>query len=80
MLLNTVIALVETTSNSQQVLYIIGMLAVMDVRLSQIPEEIGIFGKIFSAERFWLRKFNFPFGVSIALIAKKSAGEETQAL
>ncbi len=32
----------------------------------------GIFGKLFSAERFWLRKFNFPFGVSIVVIAKKN--------
>lgn len=32
----------------------------------------GIFGKLFSAERLWLRKFNFPFGVSIVITAKKS--------
>ena len=32
----------------------------------------GIFGKIFSAERLWLKKFNFPFGVSIVITAKKS--------
>ena len=31
----------------------------------------GVFGKLFSAERFWLRKFNFPFGVSIVVVAKK---------
>jgi len=31
----------------------------------------GIFGKIFSAERFWLKNFNFPFGVSIVITAKK---------
>ena len=31
----------------------------------------GIFGKLFSAERFWLKNFNFPFGVSIVIIAKK---------
>lgn len=30
-----------------------------------------IFGKFFGAERFWLKNFNFPFGVSIVLIAKK---------
>lgn len=32
----------------------------------------GIFGKIFSAERLWLKNFNFPFGVSIVIVAKKS--------
>lgn len=32
----------------------------------------GIFGKIFSAERFWLKNFNFPFGVSIVIVAKKA--------
>ncbi len=31
----------------------------------------GIFGKIFSAERHILRKVNFPFGVSIVIVAKK---------
>ena len=31
----------------------------------------GFFGKIFSAERFWLKNFNFPFGVSIVVVAKK---------
>ena len=31
----------------------------------------GIFGKIFSAERFWLKRANFPFGVSIVIVAKK---------
>jgi SAM-dependent methyltransferase len=31
----------------------------------------GIFGKIFSAERLWLKKFDFPFGVSIVVVAKK---------
>ena len=31
----------------------------------------GLFGKIFSAERFWLKNLNFPFGVSIILTAKK---------
>lgn len=31
----------------------------------------GIFGKVFSAERFWLKNFNFPFGVSIVIVAKK---------
>jgi SAM-dependent methyltransferase len=32
----------------------------------------GIFGKLFSAERFWLKNFNFPFGVSIVIVAKKN--------
>jgi SAM-dependent methyltransferase len=32
----------------------------------------GIFGKLFGAERFWLRNFNFPFGVSIVVVAKKN--------
>jgi SAM-dependent methyltransferase len=31
----------------------------------------GIFGKVFSAERFWLKNFNFPFGVSIVVVARK---------
>ena len=31
----------------------------------------GIFGKLFSSERFWLKNFNFPFGVSIVIVAKK---------
>ncbi len=31
----------------------------------------GILGKIFSAEKLWLNKFNFPFGVSIVIVAKK---------
>ncbi len=32
----------------------------------------GVFGKLFGAERFWLKKFDFPFGVSIVIAAKKS--------
>ncbi len=32
----------------------------------------GVFGKLFSAERFILNKMNFPFGVSIVIVAKKS--------
>jgi SAM-dependent methyltransferase len=32
----------------------------------------GFFGKLFGAERFWLRNFNFPFGVSIIIVAKKN--------
>jgi len=31
----------------------------------------GIFGKLFSAESLWLKHFNFPFGVSIVIVAKK---------
>lgn len=31
----------------------------------------GIFGKIFAAERFWLKHFNLPFGVSIVVVARK---------
>ncbi len=31
----------------------------------------GIFGKLFGAERLWLRNFDFPFGVSIVIVAKK---------
>ena len=31
----------------------------------------GLFGKLFSAERFWLKKFNFPIGVSIVVVARK---------
>jgi SAM-dependent methyltransferase len=31
----------------------------------------GIFGKIFSAEKLWLKNFDFPFGVSIVITAKK---------
>lgn len=31
----------------------------------------GLFGKLFSAERHWLSRMNFPFGVSIVIVAKK---------
>ena len=31
----------------------------------------GMFGKLFSAERLWLKRFNFPFGVSIVIQARK---------
>lgn len=31
----------------------------------------GVFGKLFSAESLWLKSFNFPFGVSIVVVAKK---------
>ena len=32
----------------------------------------GVFGKLFSAERFWLKNFDFPFGVSIVVVARRS--------
>src|SRR5687768_4507576 len=32
----------------------------------------GAFGKLFSAERFWLKNRNFPFGVSIVVVARKA--------
>ncbi len=31
----------------------------------------GLFGTLFSTERFWLKNFNFPFGVSIVVVARK---------
>ncbi|MGH7783389.1 MAG: class I SAM-dependent methyltransferase, partial [Candidatus Binatia bacterium] len=31
----------------------------------------GILGKLLGAERFWLNRLNFPFGVSIVIVAKK---------
>lgn len=31
----------------------------------------GIFGKIFSSEKYWLKNFDFPFGVSIVISAVK---------
>ena len=31
----------------------------------------GVFGKLFGAERFWLKNFDFPFGVSVVIVAKK---------
>ncbi len=34
----------------------------------------GVFGRIFSSERFWLKDLNFPFGVSIVVVARKSVG------
>jgi SAM-dependent methyltransferase len=33
----------------------------------------GVFGRLFASERFWLRNFNFPFGVSIVVVAKRNA-------
>jgi SAM-dependent methyltransferase len=32
----------------------------------------GVLGKLFGAERFWLKRANFPFGVSIVIVAKKT--------
>ena len=32
----------------------------------------GVFGKLFASERFWLRNRNFPFGVSIVVVARKN--------
>jgi len=32
----------------------------------------GVFGRLFSSERFWLKNFNFPFGVSIVVVAKRN--------
>ncbi|CAN5468403.1 MAG: class I SAM-dependent methyltransferase [Acidobacteriota bacterium] len=37
-----------------------------------VPALNGIFGKLFGAERIWLKNFDFPFGVSIIVIAKKN--------
>lgn len=31
----------------------------------------GVFGKIFSSERFWLERFNLPLGVSLVITARK---------
>jgi hypothetical protein len=31
----------------------------------------GFFGRIFSSEKYWLEKANFPFGVSIVIVAEK---------
>jgi SAM-dependent methyltransferase len=31
----------------------------------------GVFGRLFSAERHWLKRLNFPFGVSIVITARK---------
>jgi len=33
----------------------------------------GVFGKVFSAERYWLKNLNFPFGVSIVVVARNNA-------
>lgn len=31
----------------------------------------GVFASLFGAERFWLRRLNFPLGVSIVIVARK---------
>ncbi len=31
----------------------------------------GLLGRIFGAERFWLRRLNFPFGVSAICVARR---------
>ncbi len=31
----------------------------------------GVFGKLFASEKFLLKNFNFPFGVSIVVVARK---------
>ncbi len=36
-----------------------------------VPGMDGVFGKIFSAERHWLKRANFPFGVSIVISGRK---------
>ena len=32
----------------------------------------GLLGRVFSAESWWLRRLNFPFGVSIVCVAKRT--------
>ncbi len=32
----------------------------------------GLLGRIFSVESWWLRRLNFPFGVSIVCVAKRT--------
>jgi SAM-dependent methyltransferase len=36
----------------------------------------GVFGRIFSAERLWLKNMNFPFGVSIVVVARKDVSRQ----
>ena len=38
----------------------------------------GIFGKVFSSERLWLKNFDFPFGVSIVIVARKPEADTSQ--
>lgn len=44
-----------------------------------VPALNGVFGKLFGAERFWLKNFDFPFGVSIVIVAKKTDGPDAKA-
>jgi SAM-dependent methyltransferase len=32
----------------------------------------GLFGRLFGAERYWLRRFNLPFGVSAVCVARRA--------
>jgi SAM-dependent methyltransferase len=36
-----------------------------------VPALNGVLGRLFGAERHWLRRFNFPFGVSAVVVARK---------
>ena len=36
-----------------------------------VPAFNGVLGRIFGAERFWLRRLNFPFGVSALCVARR---------
>jgi SAM-dependent methyltransferase len=36
-----------------------------------VPAFNGVLGRIFGAERFWLRRMNFPFGVSALCVARR---------
>jgi hypothetical protein len=36
-----------------------------------VPALNKVFGHIFGAERFWLRRLNFPFGVSAVCVARR---------
>lgn len=40
-----------------------------------VSELNGLFGWLFSAERFWLKRFNFPLGVSVIVTATKEGGQ-----
>ncbi|HEV7905454.1 MAG TPA: class I SAM-dependent methyltransferase [Pyrinomonadaceae bacterium] len=36
-----------------------------------VPALNGVLGQLFGAERFWLRRLNFPFGVSAVCVARR---------
>ena len=36
-----------------------------------VPALNGLLGRLFGAERFWLRRLNFPFGVSAVCVARR---------